>query len=50
MRRKSGGAGPVSVLLAVIVILAGAAYLMCRAMEKRAYEEKWSEYDECGLG
>ena len=47
---KGGGFGPMSALLAAIAVLAGAAYFVCRDMERRAYEERWSEYDECGLG
>lgn len=50
MDMKSSGFGAMSVLLAVIAVLAGAAYFMCREIERRAYEERWSEYDECGLG
>lgn len=50
MGTKTGGFGVMSALLAVIAVLAGAAYFVCRELERRAYEERWSEYDECGLG
>ncbi len=47
--KTTGGLSGMSMLLAIIAVLAGAAFFMCRMLEKRAYEEKWGEYDECGL-
>ncbi|MBQ8724629.1 MAG: hypothetical protein IJY74_03020 [Oscillospiraceae bacterium] len=48
--KRSDGLGGLSILLAVIAALAAVAYAVCRTMENRAYDERWSEYDECGLG
>lgn len=45
---KSKFAG-ISVLLAAILSLTAVAYFICKVMERREYNERWSEYDECGL-
>lgn len=38
-----------SVLLAMIAALATVAYATSRVMRNRAYDEKWRDYEECGL-
>lgn len=50
MDRKENGLAGVSFLLAAIFSLSAVAYFVCKVMERRAYNERWSEYDECGLG
>ncbi len=50
MDKKSNGLSGVSFLLAAIISLSAVAYLVCKVMERRANYERWSEYDECGLG
>ncbi len=47
--KTTGGLSNMSLLLAIIAVLASLGFFMCKALEKRAYEQKWSEYDECGL-
>ncbi|MBQ8688698.1 MAG: hypothetical protein IJ512_09205 [Ruminococcus sp.] len=42
--KKSG-----SVFLAVLLAVAAVVLAVCKVMQDRAYDEKWSEYDECGL-
>ncbi len=49
MEKRNGGLSGVSVLLAAIIALATIAYMACRMMQDRAYDEKWRDYDECGL-
>ncbi len=50
IKKKSSGLKGFTVFLAVITALASVVYVICRTMQNRAYDEKWSEYDECGLG
>jgi hypothetical protein len=48
--KKTSALSGVSFLLAAIISLSAIAYFVCNLMEKRAYKERWSDYDECGLG
>lgn len=48
-RRNDGGSSRRSILLAVVLALAAVVYAVSRVMQDRAYDEKWSDYDECGL-
>lgn len=41
--------GNVPVFLALLLVVGSVAYLVFRTMSNRAYYEKWSDYDECGL-
>ena len=50
MDKKAGGLTGISFLLAARISLSAVAYFVCKVMERRAYNERWSEYDECGLG
>jgi len=34
---------------ALFLVIASAAYILYRTMSNRAYQEKWKDYDECGL-
>ena len=31
------------------VLIAAGVALVCRLLDDKAYEEKWKEYDECGV-
>lgn len=36
--------------LSLILIIGSVVYIVFRTMSNRAYNEKWKDYDECGLG
>ncbi len=38
------------VLGAIIVVIVSIAYIVCRTVSNHIYNEKWKDYDECGLG
>lgn len=38
-----------SVLLCVTAVASTAAYILSKIAIKKAHEEKWKDYDECGL-
>lgn len=39
----------VPVVGALFLVVASVAYIIYRTMSNRAYNEKWKDYDECGL-
>lgn len=39
----------VSLVLGVLTLLTGMAYLIYRFFSERAYREKWKDYEDCGL-
>ncbi len=39
----------IPVVGALFLVVASVAYIIYRTMANRAYEEKWKDYDECGL-
>jgi len=39
-----------SVIVALVLVVASAGYIVYRIVSERAYNEKWKDYDECGLG
>ena len=39
----------VSLILGVLTLLTGMAYLVYRFFSERAYREKWKDYEDCGL-
>ncbi len=36
--------------LSLILIIGSVVYIVFKTMSNRAYNEKWKDYDECGLG
>lgn len=34
---------------ALLLVVLSVAYIIYRTMSNRAYNEKWKDYDECGL-
>ncbi|MGN0592093.1 MAG: hypothetical protein ACI4JQ_02470 [Ruminococcus sp.] len=49
IKKRNRGLKGISILLGAIIALATVACAVCRMMQNRAYDEKWSDYDECGL-
>lgn len=47
--KKSSDTKGGTVFLAVLLAIAAVVLAVCKVMQDRAYDEKWSEYDECGL-
>lgn len=47
--RKLTKMSTVSLILGVVTLLTGMAYLVYRFFSERAYREKWKDYDDCGL-
>lgn len=47
--RKKNRQSSFPVVCALILVIASVAYIVCRTMSDRAYNEKWKDYDECGL-
>lgn len=37
------------ILTALVVIAASSVYYVYRLMSDKAYDEKWKDYDECGI-
>lgn len=47
--RKDSLKSAVPVVGALFLVVASVAYIIYRTMSTRAYNEKWKDYDECGL-
>ena len=47
-KRKNYGLFPL--MVAIFAVIGSVAYIIYRDLSRKAYEEKWKEYDECGLG
>ncbi len=41
--------GMLPLLLAVFMAIGSVVYIMYKSWSNRAYEEKWKDYDECGI-
>ena len=39
----------VSILLGIAAVASTLAYLLYRAHAKKVYEEKWRDYEDCGI-
>lgn len=39
----------VPVLTALVCVVASVAYIVFKIMSNKNYEEKWKDYDECGI-
>ena len=39
----------IKVIVALALVVASAGYIVYRIFSEKAYNEKWKDYDECGL-
>lgn len=49
MGNKSEGRGFWLILSALVIIAASSVYFVYKLMSNKAYNEKWQDYDECGI-
>ena len=47
--RKSDKKSALGVIVALAIVVASAGYIVYKMMSTKAYNEKWKDYDECGL-
>lgn len=47
--RMSTKKSALSVIVALTLVVASAGYIVYRIVSEKAYNEKWKDYDECGL-
>lgn len=40
----------IPVIGALVLVVASVGYIVFKIMSNRAYDEKWKDYSECGLG
>ncbi|MGN1480343.1 hypothetical protein [Porcipelethomonas sp.] len=48
-RKRNSIAVLIPVLLALICGITSVAYIVFRMISNKDYEEKWKDYDECGI-
>ncbi|MDE5917851.1 MAG: hypothetical protein K2G62_06975 [Oscillospiraceae bacterium] len=48
-KKKSQAHIFVTVLTALICVTCSVAYIVFRTMSNKNYEQKWKDYDECGI-
>lgn len=48
-KKKSSLVVFISILVALIGGIISVAYIVYKAMSNKSYEEKWKDYDECGI-
>lgn len=49
INRKNALKSAIPVVCSLFLVVASVAYIIYRTMSERAYNEKWKDYDECGL-
>ena len=47
--KKKAFKSAIPVVCALLLVVASVAYIIYRTFSERAYNEKWKDYDECGL-
>jgi len=47
--RMSTKKSAMSVIVALALVVMSAGYIVYRIVSEKAYNEKWKDYDECGL-
>ncbi len=47
--KKNGLLVFIPILIALIGGVASVAYIVYRTMSNKSHDEKWSDYDECGI-
>lgn len=40
----------IPIIISLALLMGSVVYIAFRTMSNKAYEEKWKDYDECGLG
>lgn len=48
-KKKSNLIVFISILAALLGGVISVAYIVYKAMSNKSYEEKWKDYDECGI-
>lgn len=48
-KKKSDKKSALGVIAALAIVVASAGYIVYKMMSAKAYNEKWKDYDECGL-
>lgn len=46
---QAGMIKALSILLTIAAVASTAAFLLYRIMSEKAYQKKWSAYDDCGV-
>lgn len=47
--RESEKKSALKVIAALVLVVASAGYIVYRIVSERAHNQKWKDYDECGL-
>lgn len=47
--KKSSKKSAFAVIGALVLVVASVGYIVYRVFSDRSYNEKWKDYDECGL-
>lgn len=47
--KKTGILKLITLMLAIFLALGSVAYIVCRVITNQRHEDKWSQYDECGI-
>ena len=48
-KKRNSIAVLIPVLLALICVITSVSYIVFRMISNKDYEEKWKDYDECGI-
>lgn len=48
-KKKTVKKSAVGVVIALLLVVASAGYIIIKVFSNKAYNEKWKDYDECGL-
>ena len=48
-QHQAGMIKALSILLTIAAVASTAAFLLYRVMSEKAYQKKWSDYDDCGV-
>lgn len=48
-KKKNGLSIFIPILAALICVITSVAYIVFKMSSNRIYEEKWQDYDECGI-
>lgn len=39
----------IAVMVALLLVISSVGYIVYRTLSNKAHDEKWKDYDECGL-
>ncbi len=48
-KKKNGLSTFIPILAALICVISSVAYIVFKMSSNKIYEEKWQDYDECGI-